>query len=296
MAFIVPNLPMKKQKLLHRTVNQLRQVAGIAAVALGGSYASGTQRKDSDLDIGLYYYEESPFAIEAVRQAAQQIAGGGSPTVTGFYEWGAWVNGGAWIHTPEGKIDFLYRNIDQVQKTISDARQGIIYHDYDQQPSNGFYSVMYLAETRVCIPLYDPKLVLQDLKEQVKIYPPNLKQSIIASSLWSAEFSLLHARGFASRGDIYNTAGCLVRVAANLTQALFALNERYFIREKMVMEEIASFPILPVGYVQQIKGILARPGSTKPGLMKAVIEMEKAWQSVASLPGVQYKPRFTMQR
>ena len=38
-----------------------------------------------------------------------------SSIVTGMDEWGPWVNGGAWIQTPVGKVDFLYRNLDQVQ-------------------------------------------------------------------------------------------------------------------------------------------------------------------------------------
>jgi hypothetical protein len=31
----------------------------------------------------------------------------------------------------------------------------IVQHDYDQQPTYGFYSIIYLAETRICIPLHD---------------------------------------------------------------------------------------------------------------------------------------------
>jgi hypothetical protein len=30
------------------------------------------------------------------------------PIVTNFYEWGPWVNGGAWIHSSVGKVNFLY--------------------------------------------------------------------------------------------------------------------------------------------------------------------------------------------
>ena len=73
---------------------------------------------------------------------------------------------------------------------------------------------------------------------------------MIAGTLWSAEFSLLHARGFAVQGDIYNTVGCLTQVASNLTQVLFALNEKYFMRDKQVLDVVASFSYLPSGYVQ----------------------------------------------
>ena len=213
-------------------------------------------------------------------------------TVTGFYEWGVWVNGGAWIHTRQGKVDFLYRNLDHIQRTIAEAEQGISYHDYDQQPTYGFYSVIYLAETQICIPLYDPNRLIANLKRRVETYPPRLKQKIITDSLWAAEFTLLHARGFAAQGDIYNTVGCLTRAVSNIMQALFALNERYFIRDKKVLDTVAQFPNLPSGYIQQINRILACPGSTVQELTKAVSDLEHTWHDVVSLTGVHYEPKF----
>lgn len=288
----LPNIPEQKQKLFDEVVNQLSNITDMAAIVLGGSYASGTQRETSDLDIGLYYYENKPFSIEDIRWVAQEFSIDSNPTVTNFYEWGAWVNGGAWIHTKEGKIDFLYRNLDQVQRIIDEARKGIIHHDYDQQPTNGFYSVIYLAETQVCIPIFDPSLLLANLKSQIKTYPSKLKQKIITDSLWGAEFTLLHAHGFAEQGDIYNTVGCLVRVSSNLSQALFALNERYFMRDKMVMETMASFQILPPGYVDQINQLLGNPGSTAHELRKTVDGLEEIWRSVVFLPDTQYEAKF----
>ena len=286
------NVPGQKRILLDEVVEHLSNIIGMAAVVLGGSYASGTQHETSDLDIGLYYYENKPFSIDEIRWIAKKYSIDHNPTVTNFYGWGAWVNGGAWIHTQQGKIDFLFRNIDQVQRTIDEAQRGIIHHDYDQQPTNGFYSVIYLAETQICIPLFDPGMLIANLKDQVKIYPSKLKQKIIGDSLWGAEFTLLHARDFAEQGDIYNTVGCLVRASANLTQTLFALNERYFLREKKVLETMASFQILPHGYLDQVNQILGCPGSTASELRKSIGEFEGIWRSVVSLPEVQYEAKF----
>lgn len=281
-----------KRLLLQQLTDELRGVAGIAAIVLGGSYASGTQHEASDLDIGLYYAQERPFSIAAVRAIADSVSTQGPATVTGFYDWGRWVNGGAWIHTAQGKVDFLYRNLDQVRQTIAEAQQGIVHHDYDQQPTYGFYSVIYLAEIQICIPLYDPDGVIAQLKGQVATYPPQLKQRVIADSLWSAEFTLLHARAFAALGDVYNTVGCLTRVVSNLTQVLFALNETYFGRDKQVMDALARFPRLPQGYIQQIQRVLACPGSTPPELSATVRNLEQAWRSVVSLPGVHYDAKL----
>ncbi len=290
----VANLPEDKQVLLEEIVREISRISGVAAIVLGGSYASGTSHEKSDMDIGLYYEESRPFSISEIQAIATEISIDGTPTVTDFYRWGAWVNGGAWIHTSQGKIDFLYRNLDQVHRTIDEAEQGISHHDYDQQPAYGFYSVIYLAETQICIPLYDPESRIADLKRRVEVYPPRLKQKVIADSLWSAEFTLLHAHGFAAQGDVYNTVGCLTRAASNLTQALFALNERYFMRDKKVMETIAGFPNLPEGYIQQIHGILACPGSTAEELMRTIHDLEQAWHTVVSLPGVDYEPKFEL--
>jgi hypothetical protein len=290
----ISSLPEQKRLLLERLVDRLSRTIGVAAVVLGGSYASGTQHATSDMDIGLYYFTASPFSIADIRRIAEDVSVDGTATVTGFYEWGAWVNGGAWIHTPHGKVDFLYRNVEQVQQTIAQAQQGISQHDYGQQPAYGFYSVIYLAETQICVPLYDPESLVTQLKRNVEVYPPLLKQNVIADSLWSAEFSLDHARGFAVRGDVYNTVGCLTRVAASMTQALFALNERYFIRDKQVMDVVARFPHLPSGYVQQISRILGCPGNTAQELTKTVSDLEQAWRSVVSLPEMHYEPRFRM--
>ena len=291
-------LPPNKQHLLDQVVTQLSALPGMAAIVLGGSYASGTAHAASDMDIGLYYHEAQPFDIEQVRRLAGELAQGDEPgragsfTVTGFYEWGAWVNGGAWIHHPVCKVDFLYRNLDQVKRTIDDANRGILHQDYAQQPAYGFYSVIYLAETQVCLPLYDPQGLIAALKAQVAVYPPEMKERIVLDSLWSAEFTLLHGRGFAEKGDVYNTVGCLTRAAANLTQVLFALNETYFIRDKQVMQVIAGFPLVPGGYVEQVTGILAHPGSTPADLTSSIEQMHAAWHSVVALTNGLYQPKF----
>lgn len=288
----VPNLPEQKRMLLERLADQLSRITGMSAVVLGGSYASGTHHEESDMDIGLYYSEAKPFSIANIRRIAEDVSVNGTATVTEFYEWGTWVNGGAWIHTPQGKVDFLYRNSDQIQRTIAEAQQGIFHHDYDQQPTYGFYSMIYLAETQICVPLYDPELLVAKLKRCVDVYPPKLKQKVITDSLWAAEFTLLHARSFAAQGDIYNTVGCLTRAVSNITQALFALNERYFMRDKKVLETVAKFPNRPSGYIQQINRILAYPGSTVQELTRTVSDLEQAWSSVVSLTGVSYEPKF----
>jgi hypothetical protein len=276
-------LPAEKNKLLQHITQQLSSIPNMQALVLGGSYSRGTARPDSDLDIGLYYLPKKPFEIEHIRQIALSISFDKPPTVTNFYGWGPWVNGGAWILTQNGKVDFLYRNLSQVEKTIEEAKLGITHHDFYQQPTFGFYSVIYLAETHYCRPLYDPYGWIARLKEQVNAYPPHLKTQVIHDSLWVAEFTLSHAHNYARRGDIYNTVGCLTRIASMLSQALFALNETFFCGDKTALQEIGAFPITPNDYTREVSSILAHPGDSSKALSASVARIEALWQSIGRL-------------
>jgi hypothetical protein len=293
-------LPPQKQALLEAVAARLAAVPGVVAVVLGGSHARGTARPDSDLDVGIYYEERRPFAIDAIRAVAAEISIAGPPDVTDLYGWGPWVNGGAWIRTAAGKVDFVYRNLDQVRRTIDEAARGSSGHHFDQQPAFGFYGVIYLGETRACVPLHDPAGHVAALKRAVAVYPPLLRQKTVTSSLWLAEFSIDHAERWAGRGDGYAVAGALTRTAAYLTQVLFALNETYFMGDKSAMAEIeagfrAARPLVPPDYVPRLRAILGRIGESPGALAASAGALRELWASVVALAreeGIDYRPFF----
>lgn len=292
MAETLPDaLPVEKQAIIRRLVDALAQTPGVVAVVLGGSYASGGARPDSDVDLGIYYHPAAPFAVAAAAAIAESVAVT-PPTVTDFYAWGAWVNGGAWVQTAAGKVDFLYRNLEQVAATIAAAGQGSVQHDYPQQPPYGFYSVIYLAETDICVPLFDPDGAVAALKARVRNYPEALAARVVNDGLWSAEFTLLHARNFAAAGDVYTTVGCLTRIATNLTQVLYGLNRRYFLSDKRALAEIASFAHRPADYTRQLNALLAAPGGDAGALLQTVEAATALWRQVVDLTGDSYRPRF----
>jgi len=291
------NMPAEKIRMLNQVADTLHGVPNVVAIVLGGSYASGLARSDSDLDIGLYYREASPFSISQVRSVAQKISASGSvPIVTGMYEWGTWVNGGAWIKTPVGQVDFVYRNLDQVQTVIDEGHRGVWRHDYDQQPPYGFRSVVYFGETHICVPLHDPEGEIARLKQLVSEYPEVLKNKIIQDSLWGAEFSLLFCRSFGDRADVCNAVGCMTRVAQFLIHTLFALNKQYFVNEKSANRLIDNFRLQPRDFTSRLAGVLASPGSNSAELGRSVKLLSALWLETVDLTAGTYNPRWRSAR
>jgi len=282
----------RQRQILRRCVDGLSVVPGIVALALGGSYARGTGATDSDIDLGLYYREAVPPDLAAVRKLAADLNDVPDPTVTGFYSWGAWVNGGAWLTIEGQRVDFIYRNLDQVKRVVADCQEGRTGNDFWQQAPYGFFSHIYLGELHACEPLHDPENALADLKAGVRVYPDTLKRNIVQGQLWAAVFAAEYAPKVGARGDIYSTAGFLTRTAASLTQALFALNETYFVSDKGATEAIDAMQLRPDRFSARISEILASPGGTSAELVDSTKRMLALCEEVVALAGPLYRRRF----
>jgi hypothetical protein len=289
-------IPAEKARLLDELVIALKAIPNMEAIALGGSHARGTHRPGSDLDIGLYYRERAPFDIANIRKVAHAFASNGQPTVTEFHEWGPFVNGGAWIENSACKIDFLYRNLDQLSREVSEAKAGRWTHSFDQQPPFGFRSVTTLGEIRCCKPLYDPQGAVVDLKADVAAYPPRLKARIVQDTLWAAEFSFLFAENFARDGDVPNTVACMTRIFHYLVQTLYALNETYFVNDKRDLTEIAAFARVPKDFGERAGAILSHPGASPERLDHSLRKLEILFHETVLLAEGAYASRFNPPR
>lgn len=277
-------LPRRQLGSIKAIVAKLIKVRGVVAVVLGGSHARGTARGTSDVDIGIYYHEAEPFKIARIRRVADSVSLPDTPpTVTGFYKWGPWVNGGAWIVTPQGKLDFLYRNIQQIERTIAKASTGVYEHNYYQQPTFGFSSIVYLAEVQYCLTLMDPHGVIAKLKASVERYPEKLRGKVMSESLWLAEFTLIHAQGFAESGDVLNTAGCVARTCYFLLHTLFALNKAYYFGDKDALEAVGTFTRKPADFAARLQKIASEPGDRSRRLTATVNLLRALWLETRDL-------------
>jgi predicted nucleotidyltransferase len=274
---------MLHEPLLRQLVDHLKPVRGIKAIVLGGSYARGTQRPDSDLDIGLYYHANLPLDIDQLRTLARSINDTPQPTVTDLGGWGTWVNGGAWLTIEGQRVDWLYRDIDFVSSIIDDCHAGHIRSDYWQQPAYGFHSFMYCTELAICRPLFDPDQVLAPLKAKVAHYSPELKRTIVKTFLWSARFTLDNTSKPASRGDTYIVTGCLARTIHCLVQVLYALNETYYLSEKTLATDLRSFHLQPEQFLERSTLLLGTPGTTSTQLQDSLNRTEALYYELATL-------------
>jgi predicted nucleotidyltransferase len=279
--------------LIAEIADRLSSVERVSAVALGGSYARGTQRPDSDIDLGLYYREDAAFSIQDIKKVAAAIDDEPQPVVTDFGRWGPWVNGGAWLTVKGRRVDFLYRNLDRLERVIEECWRGEFESDFYQQAPYGFHSYIYLGELSVCKTLYDPEKVLARLKERLLPYPPPLKKSIIQRFLWSVEFDLAQAEKFAAQGDVYNAVGCFARCGAALVEVAYALNERYFLTDKGALAEIGSFAVKPEGFGATLEAVLSHPGATRDELSESALKLNNLFKEMVEVCGGLYsRPDF----
>jgi predicted nucleotidyltransferase len=291
----VKQLSPEQRELVSSLAKRLSSITGIKAVVLGGSHARGRAQPGSDIDLSLLYSEAAPFCIKDVRWLAEEVNDAPGPVVTKFYGWGAWVNGGAWLTIGGQRVDFIYRNLEQVERVIADAERGVYEVDYPQQPPFGFFSGTYLGEVAVCVPLFDSDSQLDLLKRRVAEYPDALRRAVVQDYLWQAEFGLAaFARKFAARSDAYGTAACLTRAVNQIIHVLFALNREYPINDKTALTEVAEFEHAPHGFTLRVQNALAHVGASSAELVAAVEAITKLHREVAGLADGLYQPRFML--
>jgi predicted nucleotidyltransferase len=291
----VNQLSQRQHELVHSLAKQLGTIRGVQAVVLGGSHARGRARPDSDIDLGIMYLEQAPFAIQSVRELAGTINDTADPVVTDFHGWGPWVNGGAWLTIGGQRVDFVYRSIEHVERAIADAEAGRYELHYAQQPPFGFFSATYLGEIAICVPLFDPENRVGSLKRRVAIYPEALRRAVVQDYLWGAELNLMaFVRKFATRSDSYGTAACLTSVVNQLVLVLFALNRRYPLNDKTALAEIAEFEVAPREFTARVQKTLAHLGRSTAELVAAVESVAELHAETVVLTGGVYRPRFTL--
>lgn len=274
-----------------RVAARLASVAGIKAVVLGGSRARGTARKDSDVDLALYYDPGEPFSIDALDVAASELDDRhNSGLVTPFGAWGAGVNGGGWLRISGHNVDLLYRDLHRVRAVIEQCVRGEIDAAYQLGHPLGFQNQIYAGEVHVCQPLYDPAAELAPLKQLVAVYPPRMRRALVDKHLFGAQFEIEITAGPAARGDVVYVSQCLARAAGFMVLVLYALNERFFLNEKNSFIESGSFALCPHNLHHEVERILGRPGDSAATLTRSIAAMRAVASDLRRFCEERYPP------
>lgn len=289
---LIQHLSPEQSSLVESLAARLSEISGVRAVVLCGSYARGRARPDSDIDLGLYYSEASPFSIEAVRAVAAFVSDAPDPVVSDFYDWGPWVNGGSWLTIGGQRVDFLYRNLDQVERVIDQAEGGGHELCYYQHPPFGFFSASYLGELKDSVVLFDAEGCLEPLLRRVAIYPEALRSRVVQDYLWAAKFEL---HGWVAKASVqaeaYAVAACLTRAVNQLILVLFALNREYLVSPKTALADIATLARAPRDFAQRVERALASL-KTPADRARAVDEVIALCQQTIELCGNLYRPWY----
>lgn len=288
-------LSLEQRQLVSSLAERLGAIPGIKAVVLGGSYARGRARPESDIDLYIFYSETAPFSIPSLRELAASVNDTSEPVVTDFYGWGPWVNGGTWLTISGQRVDFVYRNLEQVERVIADAEAGRYELNYAQQPPFGFFSAAYLGEIVVGVPLFDPEARLETLKRRVANYPEALRRAVVQDYLWATDLGLAaFAPKYANRSGAYGTAACLTRAVNQLLLVLFAWNRKYLMDDKTALAEVAAFERVPREFGPRVQETLAHLGASPAELTAAVASIAQLFQETVELTDGLYQPRFTL--
>jgi hypothetical protein len=232
---------------------RLVAVPGMVGVVLGGSRARGTHAPDSDTDLGLYY--RGTLDIQRLGDLARAFAGPDAH-VTELGAWGPWVDGGGWLTIDGEPVDWIYRDIDRVERARHDAEQGRYrFHAQTGHPL-GVPDFTYPGELALSVILADPTGELASLRERTLVFPPALADALV-TGLWEADFLLRIARKAVGRGDAPYVAGCLFRVAGLCAHALHGAGRRWLINEKGAVASAAAIPGAPERFKQRVDAVFA---------------------------------------
>jgi predicted nucleotidyltransferase len=71
----------EQRALVTSLAGRLGAINGVEAVVLGGSHARGRARPESDIDLGFFYSEATPFSIQSLRELAEAVNDTANPVL-----------------------------------------------------------------------------------------------------------------------------------------------------------------------------------------------------------------------
>ena len=244
-------------EILKKITDAFSSLPFLEGIVLGGSRATGTASRSSDLDIGIYYRKKTVDFSRLNQVASDLDDEHREPLIGPEGDWGRWVNCGGWLKIDGLPVDLILRDLDRVEPIIYASDQGNFSPHYQTGHPHAYLDVMYRGELAASKVLYAPGDDFCRLKRQAEQYPEPLRESLISFFRFEAGFSCMLAKKSAPQGDLYYVAGHLFRSVSALNQVLFALNRTYCLNEKKAVRRIETFPKAPARYARKVEEILS---------------------------------------
>jgi len=262
---------MDIESLIQDIVGEVKNVSGVKAVVLGGSRARGTYHAASDIDLGIYYDAHNSLNLSELAMVAKKLDDENrTDLITPIGGWGPWINGGGWLHIQSVPVDFLYRDLDKLNTVINSCLDGKIEIFYQPGHPHGFVSSIYLGETAICQPLWDPEGLIANLKSKVIPYPIALQKAVIQKFSWEIDFSIGIAKKSIAKADIAYASGCCFRSVMCMLQVLFAMNKEHWLNEKGAVAIANSFKIKPVNFQSRVNEIFTSLSATPEAITQSL--------------------------
>lgn len=230
---------------------RLSKIDGVLGVALGGSHATRTATPSSDIDLSLAYDGEATvngsvgFDLSALRELCCELDDSGSAEPAPIGGWGPWVDGGAWLTVQGQRVDFIYRDLRRVKKSVQDAQAGMTTLYTQPGHPHGIHAHHYAAELASCVILHDPSGQLAALQRQMSRYPPALAKALQSHYGWQKGFWLDCAEKGLRRGDMHYVQGCLYSSVMSLVQEICAVSGVWLLNEKGALARAAAQAAAP---------------------------------------------------
>ncbi|MDT7728853.1 MAG: hypothetical protein QOI21_5429 [Actinomycetota bacterium] len=211
------------ESFLGYVTGRLAGLPFVEAVALGGSRATGTAGPESDWDFAVYYRGAfSPEDVCALGWPGEVFEIGG---------WGGGVfNGGAWLEVDGRRVDVHYRDLEEVEHQLAEAREGRFHVERLLFHLAGIPSYILVAELAINQVLHGT-LVRPE-------YPEALQTQ--ASQRWrdEARHTLAYAgTAHAERGQLAETAGAIATAGCQAAHGILAARRSWVTNEKTLLDQ-----------------------------------------------------------
>jgi hypothetical protein len=210
-----------EEGFLDHVADRMAALPTVEAVSLGGSRAQGTERPDSDWDLGIYY--RGHFEPSHLRDL------GWSGEVSEVGGWGGGVfNGGAWLVIEGRRVDVHYRDLASVEHELAESAAGrfriepLLFH------LAGIPTYLVVAELAL------NKVLRGELPRPG--FPPRLRQA--APGVWWDRATLLYdyaGANYAPRGRVAQTLGLVVQAASSAAHGIAAARGVWVTNEKTLL-------------------------------------------------------------